>query len=123
MSKMDRWFRKHDPRSRDNQLKRVGFVLSKDDRYPLVVLRPKEEDVAEILAKVDALVGKPHEEAKPAFDALLADYPHQFIGYVGSKGEILNGDGVEIEAHMRPGDSMSSGPMFQPPACMRGAAA
>jgi hypothetical protein len=99
VSKMDNWFRNHDPRKPKDPSQLFAFKNGK----PVAIVRP--EDPAYILAHLPA-EGTPHEEAKQIFDSLLYDHPHRFIGYASKKGAILDKWGREKEAHFQPGDAM-----------------
>lgn len=112
MSKMDTWFRKHDPR----KPKDPAALFAPG---PMVVLRPEDpQRTMDGLAKIP--VGTPHDKAKPMLDELLNEQPHQFIGYVGKSGNVLDKWGTEIEPHMQPGDSMCGlAPDFEPPMFMQ----
>jgi len=126
MSKMDTWFRKHDPRKPKDPAK--AFVFK--EGYPVVVLRP--ENAAMKLAAVAAIqVGTPHAEARKAFDAALNAQPHQFVGYLSNMkaamgdgmfsapaGRIVDKWGRDVGA-VEPGDSFCGGPQFAPPVFMQ----
>jgi hypothetical protein len=110
---MDTWFRKHDPR----RPKDPSALFAFKNGGPLVVLRPENPEKA--IAMIPKQ-GTPSAAAQAAFDKLLNEQPHQFIGYVSKKGAILDKWGREIEAHMKPGDSMvDCSSQFEPPMFMQ----
>ena len=118
MSKMDTWFRKHDPRTKAARTaeKTNNLFLFKDGRV-MAILRP--EDAALKIAQFEQI----KNNITPAeFDAMLNEQPHQFIGYA-AKGspKILDGFGKPID-ELKPGDSFvgcGHGTPFEPPAFMR----
>jgi hypothetical protein len=86
MSKMDTWFRKHDPRLPKDPSKLFVFR----DGGPLVILRPK--DAAVKFAQLEAIKdGTPYEIAAEAFDKALNDQPTPSIHRV--HGERRQGAG------------------------------
>ena len=115
MSKMDTWFRKHDPR---NPKDPSGLFLFRNG-HPVVVLRPK--DAAVKMAAINLIPdGTPHEIAAKAFDEALNSQPHQFVGYAGrgAQGSILDKWGKKVGDIMA-GDSLCGGPQFEPPMFMQ----
>lgn len=116
MSKMDTWFRKHDPR----KPKDPSVLFAFRDGTPLAILRPA--DAERTMRGLDAIAeGTPHEIAKPAMDALLTEQPHKFVGYLSRKGEVLDEWG-RIIGQPEPGDSLCGcGPGMElaPPMFMR----
>ncbi len=87
---------------------RNGFQFEGD--YAVVILRPRPEDVAEKLrvAKSDITREKWNEYCNKM--------PHQFIGYLAADYvTILSSDGERVGETI-PGDTITSGPQFQPPA-------
>jgi hypothetical protein len=111
MSKMDTWFRKHDPRNPKDPSKLFAFR----DGGPLVVLRPKDAAVKMAMMPKE---GTPSAEAAEEFDKALNDHPHQFAGYAGKNGDLLDKWGNKV-SELQPGDSLVSGPQFEPPMFMQ----
>jgi hypothetical protein len=119
-----RWKREHNKRQRtqkDDAVDVSSRFLFKDGMV-MVILRP--ENVDRKLAGVAAIKdGTPHEIAQPAFDELLREQPHQFIGYAAKgRPDILDKYGETIDT-LRPGDSFVGcnldAKMFEPPLFMR----
>jgi len=78
---------------------------------PMRVLRP--EDAAVKLAAVNLIPeGTPHKISAEAFDRALSDQPHQFIGFAGKDGSILDKFGKVIDT-VKPGDSFVGGKQFE----------
>jgi hypothetical protein len=98
---------------------KAGFVYQ--GTFPMVVLRPKPEDVPRKLAKAEEIIGRQNrgeltgKEASVLLDAFANELPHEFLGYLcADQRSVLNGAGVKI-SDLLPGDSLSSGPAFAPP--------
>ncbi len=115
MSKMDTWFRKHDPRKPKDPSQLFVFR----DGFPMVVLRPADAEKKVAAVKV-ITEGMPHKEASRLLDEALNDQPHQFIGYLSKSkaGDIVDAWG-RVKFNVQPGDSFCSGPEFAPPMFMR----
>lgn len=111
MSKMDTWFRKHDPRAPKDPSKLFTF----GNTGPLVVLRPKDAAVKMAMMPAE---GTPHLEAAKAFDDALNAQPHQFFGYAGKNGDVLDKWGRKV-GELKAGDSIVSAPEFEPPMFMQ----
>jgi len=110
---MDTWFRKHDPR----KPKDPSEVFAFKGGTPLAVLRPENPALTlEGLAKVPD--GTPHEVAKPMLDALFSQQPHQFVGYMSRKGEVIDKWGRVI-GQPQPGDDLCWSDEFEPPMFMQ----
>ncbi len=120
MSRMDKFFRKHDPRLPRDVSER--FLIKAG--HVMAILRP--EDPERKLKGLERIPdGTPHEIAQPIFDELLSEQPHQFIGYAARSGvkgipagAILDKWGHPIDT-MKPGDSFvgcGTGTPLEPPA-------
>lgn len=89
---------------------------------PMRVLRP--EDAALKMATAgfpEAMAANPGSTDVPldaeAFDRALSEQPHQFIGFAGKDGSILDKFGKVIDT-VKPGDSFVGGKQFELPAFM-----
>ncbi len=120
MSKMDNWFRKHDPRTkkaRDSADTTNNLFLFKNGKV-MAILRPA--DVALKMAHTKRLENGTMSPAE--FDAMLSKQDHQFVGYA-AKGspKILDGYGRPID-ELKVGDSFvgcGHGTPFAPPMFMQ----
>lgn len=83
---------------------------------PMRILRPK--DAAVKLATIEAAPdGTPHAVASELFDRALNEQPHQFVGFAGKDGNVLDKFG-RVVGPMLPGDSFVGGSQFELPAFM-----
>jgi hypothetical protein len=102
---------------------KTGFVYQ--GTFPMVVLRPKAEDVPRKLAKAEEIMGRQNRgeltgnEASVLLNDFANELPHEFLGYLcADQRSVLNGAGVKI-SELLLGDSLSSGPSFAPPGAER----
>jgi len=122
LSNMNKWFRKHDPRNqkpKDSPADPNDLFGFKNGR-PVAILRPR--DVALKMKTADRAVGLTKEKADAIWNEALSEQDHEFVGYLGKDGGILDKWGRKVD-ELRIGDSMvgcGQGTPLEPPAFMMG---